>query len=396
MKIITTLALGAVLISPSATAALQAMDEQALSETFGQAIFEVTDQGVSQADGSTLEMLRLTIGARVELNANIEEISLGRYWRPEGTNCTGGAGGDKICYNNVVPVTYDDNVKWACTANPCGSVGLGSDQYVSSALTHDTGGEKSFFDESVFPGGFKPDGGVDIKLRDVTMGQAINKGNGVYELLPFVQENPYLEFAFDESSGVRKLVGFRLGAEESFGYQGNIIDVISGFIRPTITADVELDLGALGKLPLGSISLEAFLGGVRTVGWLDTKTLDLTNVSGAASLLVTSPEKLLDESPHPQLFPVQSNYLNHTNAFFFSMGTRSIQWSAVQGFSPEVTSPGFWINLGGDGGLIAKTQEGQHPNNYFPNHPKFQLYGGNTNYGDINTLPSWSQTYNTN
>jgi hypothetical protein len=395
MKIIKIITLGGLLLSAGMASAMKAMDEAALSETYGQAIFEVTDQGVSQADGSTLEMLRLTIGARVELNANIEEISLGRYWRPEGTNCTGGSGGDKVCYNNVVPVAYDDNIKWACTANPCGSVGLAESNYESSLLTHDTGGAKSFFDESVFPGGWEPDAGVDIKLRDVTMGQTIDRGNGVYELLPFVQENPYLEFAFDESSGVRKLVGFRLGAEESFGYQGNIIDVISGFIRPTITANVELPIGGI-SIPLGTLKLEAFLGGVRTIGWLDAKTLDVTSVSGAASLLISDPQSVVDESPTAQLFPVQSNYLEHTNAFFFSVGTRSIQWSSVQGFSPEVTQPGFWINLGGDGGLIANTQQGQHPNNYFPNHPKFQEYGGNTNYGDPSLLPSWSQTYNTN
>lgn len=395
MKIIKIITLGGLLLSAGMASAMKAMDEAALSETYGQAIFEVTDQGVSQADGSTLEMLRLTIGARVELNANIEEISLGRYWRPEGTNCTGGSGGDKVCYNNVVPVTYDDNIQWACTANPCGSVGLAESNYESSLLTHDTGGAKSFFDESVFPGGWQPDSGVDIKLRDVTMGQTIDRGNGVYELLPFVQENPYLEFAFDESSGVRKLVGFRLGAEESFGYQGNIIDVISGFIRPTITANVELPIGGI-SIPLGTLKLEAFLGGVRTIGWLDAKTLDVTSVDGAASLLISDPQSVVDESPTAQLFPVQSNYLEHTNAFFFSVGTRSIQWSSVQGFSPEVTQPGFWINLGGDGGLIANTQQGQHPNNYFPNHPKFQEYGGNTNYGDPSLLPSWSQTYNTN
>lgn len=389
MKIIKKLPALIVMICPSAWAGMQPMDESEMSSTYGQAIFEVTDQVVSQPGGADLSMLRLTIGARIEINANVEELSLGRYWRPEGTNCTGGAGGDKVCYNNVLPVSYNDNINWACTAKPCGSVGLADENYKSSALTHDTGGEKSFFD---FPGGYQPDGGVDIKLRDVTMGQVRDKGNGQYELLPFIQENPYFEFAFDETSGARKLVGFRIGSEESFGYQGNIIDVISGFIRPNITANVEVPV--LGGL--GTIKLEAFLGGVRTIGWLDTKTLDLYSVDGLASVLITGPDALLDQSPHAQLFPVQSNYLEHSKAFFFSVGTRSIQWSSVQGFSPDVTSPGFWLNMGGDGGLIAKTQEGDHPNNYFPGHPKNAIYGGNTNYGNIANLPSWSQTYNNN
>ncbi|WP_430459639.1 hypothetical protein ACQUQU_10525 [Thalassolituus sp. LLYu03] len=382
--IVTTLAL----VASASGYAMKMMDEAALSDTYGQAIFEVNDQSVTQADGSSLDMLRLTIGARIEINANIDELSLGRYWRPEGTNCTGGAGGDKICYNNVVPVSYNDNINWACTAKPCGSVGLAESNYKSSALTHETAG-LSFFD---YPGGFQPDGGVDIKLRDLTMGQIRDKGNGVYEMLPFVQENPYFEFAFDESSGVRKLVGFRLGAEESFGYQGNIIDVVSGFIRPSIVAEPKLG----GVIPVGEIKLDAFLGGVRTIGWLDANNLNLYSVSGLASILVTDPDSLVNESKEAQLFPVQSNYIEHSKAFFFSVGTRSIQWSSVQGFSPEVTQPGFWINLGGDDSLKATTQQGQHPNNYFPSHPKFQLYGGNTNYGNVNTLPSWSQTYTSN
>lgn len=391
MNTIIKMALPVLLVFPvlMTQAAMQPMDEGELSSTFGQAIFEVTDQVVSQDGGADLRMLRLTMGARIEINANVEELALGRYWRPEGTNCIGGAN-NQICYNNILPASYDDNIKWACTGNPCGNVGLSDADYFSSDKTHAVG-EKSFFDTSAFPGGFQPDGGVDIKLRDVTMGQVRDKGNGVYELLPLVQENPYFEFAFDETSGARKLVGFRMGAEDTFGYQGNIIDVISGFIRPTITADSKL----LG-LDVGAIQLEAFLGGVRTIGFLDKNTLVLKNTGGLTGLLVSDRESLIEQSSHAQLFPVQSNFLNHTNAFFFSVGTRSVQWSSIQGFSPEITQPGFWINLGGDGGLISETQKGAHPNNYFPGHPKHALYGNNTNFGDVNSLPSWSQTYRNN
>lgn len=377
---------------PVIAAAMQTMDDASLSETYGQAIFEVTDQTVEQAGGGSLDMLRLTIGARIEINANIEEIALGRYWRPEGTNCTGGAGGDKICYNDIVPDSYNDNINWACTAKPCGSVGLAESVYAPSSLSNGT--STPFFD---FPGGFEPDSGVDIKLRDVTMGQVIKQtdsnGQAVYELTPFIQENPYLEFAFDNVGGAKQLVGFRLGAEDSYGYQGNIIDVISGFIRPTITANVA---------GLANIHLEAFLGGVRTVGWLDASNLviyDIEDTSGLGfivDLLAGDPQKLVNQSPNPQLFPVQTNYLNHTKGFFISMGTRSIQWSPVQGFSPEVTEPGFWLNMGGDGGLIANTRYTNHPNNYFPTHDKFNTYGSLPNYGDTTTRPSWSQTYTAN
>lgn len=379
-----TIIVAALFCFSQAAMALQPMSEAELSDTVGQAIFELKDQQITQPDGSDLDLLRLTMGARIEINANIEEVNLGRYWRPEGTNCSGGAGGNKVCYNNVLPESYDDNINWACTAKPCGHVGLPDSDYLSSNLTHNVG-EKSFFD---FPGGFRPDGGIDVKLRDLTLGQ-IRRENGRYEMLPFVQENPYIELAFDETSGSRKLVGFRIGAEDAFGYQGNIIDVISGYIYPDIVAETEI----IG-IPLGDIKLAASLGGVRSIGFLDEKTLDLFSVGFPASILVSNPERLIAQSPHGQLYPVQSNYLEHTEAFFFSVGTRSIQWSQVGSFKPEASNPGFWINLGGDGGLQARTQQGDHPMNYFPGHPKHDLYSGSENYGNVNALPSWSQTYN--
>ncbi|MFY9178230.1 MAG: hypothetical protein WAO12_00440, partial [Venatoribacter sp.] len=134
--------------SQLALAGLQAMNDEELSAMHGQALYELKEFGygdVPQPGSEDLRMVRLTIGARIELNANVEELALGRYWRPEGTNCTGGSGGDKVCYNNTVPVGYDDNIKWACTAKPCGSVGLNADSYNSSSKTHNVG-KKSFFD----------------------------------------------------------------------------------------------------------------------------------------------------------------------------------------------------------------------------------------------------------
>lgn len=365
-------------VAPATVSALQPMDEQELAGTHGQALYEVTDTLVEQPEGAALRMLKLTMGARIEINANVEELSLGRYWRPEGTNCSGGPGGDKVCFNNIIPSNYNDNINWACTAKPCGSVGLDPVNYDSSELSH--GFEKSFFD---FEGGYQPDGGIDIKLRHVTMGRLIND-----VLEPMVQENPYLEFAFDQS----QLVGFRAGFEETWGFQGNIIDVISGFITPDITVDATL----FGSIPVGEITLVASLGGVRTIGWLDPRTLTLKNTGGFTGLLITGPEALMNSASHGQLFPVQANYLDHTKAFFLSMGTRSIQWSQTQGFSPEVTEPGFWLNLGGDGGLIARTQDNDHPNNYFPGHSYGGIYANKPTHEAPTgkTLPTWSETYN--
>lgn len=361
------------LLSVVAQAELTPMPEHELDSTYGQAIFEVRDQVVEQSNGTDLSMLRLTIGAQVEINANVAEVSLGRYWRPEGTNCTGGNGG-RVCYNNNPPTSYNDNINWACTAAPCGSVGLTVTEYESSSITH--GETKHFVD---YPSGFFPDAGIDLKIRDLTMGQ-VNCSNGVCDMTPFVQQNPYLEFAFDETSGSRKLVGFRVGSEDGFGYQGNAIDVVSGFIRPSITADA----GALG-----TIELETQLGGVRTIGWIDKNQTIVLGGSGLASILGGGLVETI--SPTAQLFPVQSNYLDHTAAFFFSLGTRAIDWSEVAGFSPATTQPGVWINLGGDGALIANTRQGDHPNNYFPGHPNYGRYSGGTNY----TRPqaSWSETY---
>ena len=383
------LLLWVILLSASANAAMKAMDESDLASTYGQAIFEVKDQAVKQADGSDLNMLKLTMGARIEINANVEEIALGRYWRPEGTNCSGAAAG-QVCYNDIVPENYNDNIDWACTAAPCGSIGLPDADYQSSLLTHSVG-EQSFDEASIFPSGFEPDGGVDVKIRHLTMGQVRDDdGDGVYELIPFVQENPYFEFAFDETGDTRKLVGFRLGAEDSFGYQGNAIDVISGFIRPDITATVKLN----GGLGLGELRLETQLGGVRTIGWIDANTTVLKSVDGIAGLLIRDEENVEERSAHAQLFPVQSNYLNHSSAFFFSAGTRAITWSEVGGNTPAPTMPGFWLNMGGDRGLIAETQKGSHPINYYPGHSYGDAYRNNGNVQNYNNAqPSWSETY---
>ncbi len=406
----TTIALLALLLSLNAQAKLKPMSEIAMSDTYGQAMFEIKHkQNIAQGGSrNDLEMLKITIGARIEINANVAELSIGRYWRPEGTNCTGGSDGNKICFNgpaasipgnnsnpNRDGSDYYGNLSWACTANPCGSVGFQDSEYVSSTLTHagtalNGLSPKQFFD---FPGGFEPDNGVDIKLRDVTMGQIRDIGGGKYEMTPFVQENPYFEFAFDNTGGTRKLVGFRFGAENSFGYQGNVIDVLSGFIRPNIKAQA-----ALGGLPLGQVTMSADLGGVRTVGWLDPRGIYDLNVSGMAALLINGREALVNMSKHPQLYPVQSNYLKHSSGFFVSMGIRPIKWSRHTpnaanpgGFQPALTAPGFWLNMGGDGGLRATTKEGDHPKNYFPGHPNFNKYSASTNFNQPQA--SWSSTY---
>lgn len=417
MKII--MILSALIFSLATQAKLEPMSEDAMSDTYGQAMFEIKhNKNVAQGGGrNSLDMLKLTIGARIEINANVAEVAVGRYWRPEGTNCTGGPDNNKMCFNGPSAPIPDNNsnpsrdgsdyygqLSWACTAQPCGSVGLyvkksatdsSNSVYTSSTLTH--GGTalnglspKEFFD---FPGGFEPDGGVDIKLRDITMGQIRDIGGGKYEMTPFVQENPYFEFAFDNSGATRKLVGFRLGFENSFGYQGNVIDVLSGFIRPNIKADAKL-----GALPLGTVTMAADLGGVRTVGWLDPRGIYDLTVQGMAALLINGRQALVNMSKHPQLYPVQSNYLKNTSGFFLSMSIRPVQWTRhtpnganPNGFKPALTAPGFWLNMGGDGGLRATTKEGDHPKNYFPGHPNFTKYSTSKNFNQ--PQPSWSSTY---
>jgi hypothetical protein len=368
-KAVTMLFLAIIL---PAQAELTVLEDNHLGDIYGQAIFEITNQDVVQPGGDSLEMIKLTVGARIELNANIEEIALGRYWRPDGTNCSGGngdQGGSPICYNNGTnPTPNTQNLKWACTSYPCGNVDRPEGAYISSSLTH--GKEESF---NSYPGGFEPDNGVDIKLRDVTMGRVMWSGGKRY-LEPFVQENPYIELAFDENaSGIRQLAGFRIGSEDSYGVQGNIIDVISGFVEPNITATI---IGI-------DIDIVASLGGVRTLGWLAEDKLDLGDLLNGI---------LVDLSPTAQLFPVQGNHLNHTGAFFLSANSKPIQWAGITGSpAPSVTAPGFWLNMGGDGRLIAKTQDGDHPNNYFPGHSKYQTYQNSTNYG--RSVPTFSETY---
>ena len=52
------------IIAPTSTMALQAMDEKELAGTHGQALYEVTDTLITQPEGAALRMLRLTMGDR--------------------------------------------------------------------------------------------------------------------------------------------------------------------------------------------------------------------------------------------------------------------------------------------------------------------------------------------
>lgn len=370
-------------ITLPAQAELTAIEDNHLGDIYGQAIFEITNQDVAQDSGGSLEMIKLTVGARVEINANIDEIALGRYWRPEGTDCLYGGNASRVCDNGYNDAPLTKNISWACTVKPCGSVELEDSNYMSSVLTH--GKTLSFF---AYPGSFEPESGVDIKLRDVTMGRT-NCSNGVCVLEPFVQENPYIELAFDKNaSGIRQLAGFRVGSEDSFGIQGNIIDVISGFVRPEVTADV---YDPVFDGYLGTLAMAASIGGVRTVGWIDNRNLDVSADSTWVLDLLLAFTTVEALSPTAQLFPVQGNHLDHTKAFFLSANAKPINWSTVGGYSPAVTAPGFWLNMGGDGALKATTQEGDHPINYFPGHPKHALYSASTNYSK--NVPTWSDTY---
>jgi hypothetical protein len=254
--------------------------------------------------------------------------------------------------------------------------------YMSSDLTH--GKTLTFF---AFPGGFEPDGGVDIKLRDVTMGRVMIK-DGKRILEPFIQENPYIEVAFDKNaSGIRELAGFRVGSEDSYGIQGNVIDVISGYITPEITAEVIVPV--LGNV--GTLYMTAPLGGVRTIGFIDEDTADVSNNTGGLIQIIEGIAGIEGLAPTAQLYPVQGNYLNHTRAFFLSANSKPIQWGAIGGYTPAVTGTGFWLNMGGDGRLEATTRELDHPINYFPGHPKLAKYGASTNYNK--NVGQFSETY---
>lgn len=278
-----------------AQADLQAIPDEALGDFVGQAIFKVQDfKAYPQSGGGSLDFTRMTVGAKVEINANIALLELGRYPRAtinDSRYNTGAVHDNNKAYCREGGRFCSSNDGWACANNPCG------------------------WDSNGDSGGNTPD--VDIRIRNLSLGTE-SGGN----LSDFVFENPYVEFAFSGTGASRKLVGVRTGYAKATGIMGNVIDVISGALRPYVKDDT---FGLqVGYLPMIGSRNKGYIDGFFEPG--------LVNTLGKSG---------------PQLWATRTITLANSQDFFMSLQNRKVDYpalSATVGASPTAW-PGFWMNI---------------------------------------------------
>lgn len=169
------------LILPLATAAiadLQPITDDELSQVTGQAFVSVDRQYHPDENDST-SYTRVNLGMDIEIQTNVDVLELGRYERD----------GEKSGTSDVLIEDF----------------ALG---YINN---------RAYFDRnSKAPRQRRPDGSA----------------YGENEIVPFLIDNPFFEFAYDENA--EEVVGFRLGFGESMG-------MLSGRIE-TLTGNVNVDI----------------------------------------------------------------------------------------------------------------------------------------------------------
>lgn len=151
-------------------AELVLVDDSELASFAGQAMISIEDYDVVQADATTNEFFRVTLGATIETNATIDNLELGTY--------------DRAGYSSASDIDIDN-------------LRLG---YID------------------------PD---------------------TYEYVPFVITDPYMEFAFSESNGVRDVVGLRIGAGSVSGALTANINSLTGNFEIMIDHDGNPDTAAI-------------------------------------------------------------------------------------------------------------------------------------------------------
>ncbi|HCM04431.1 MAG TPA: hypothetical protein DIC30_00295 [Oceanospirillales bacterium] len=421
-----------------------ALSDEALGQVTGQALFKIEEDTVPNSEGITFT--KLTLGLEIAMNVNIDELNVGRYYRQGGNTCMAGQKG-RFCDNTLATDPFNS---WNCTENKCGGIDNydGNNPLSASALVYGdliglSGAEKlgaalasvinddhyansaPFTRSDIFPSGFERTSDTDIRLRDMSFGRVIENQDGTQTLEDFIIQKPFIQFAHEDvtvgSETVRKIAGLRLGFGSSTGVQGQVIDAVSGFVRPVI--DVSVDAGNL--VGQAEFTFAPYLGGVRTVGFIDTdpnKTLvSPCSGSGIVCGSVEDAAKVSEASPQAQLFPMQNLVLDDSPAVWLSVQSKDVSYpsdtqevdNGAGGtdsikFDYETAKAGFWFNLGALGlskngtnvlqqvdgssnytsaslqefnvlsGIQGKTAKPLHPDNYFSAHPN------NTKYPQVN------------
>lgn len=408
-----------------------ALSDEALGQVTGQALFKIEEYDSTFGNQPDMSFTKMTLGLKIEMNVNIDELAVGTYYRQPGNTCDGTFEG-RFCLNTAASDPFN---KWNCSESTCGGItddhgnnpfsasavvygkllnltnseiqaatwgSLTGDHYASSVMfTGDPNKNSADF----FPAGFERTESTDIKLRHVSFGRVIENPDGTQTLEDFIIEKPYVEFAHDDSNGTRKIAGVRIGFGSSEGTQGQAIDVVSGFIQPVIRATANATL--IGLSGQGDFTFAPYLGGVRTSGYIHpTKTIaggctSSGPIGGVVCGKVDTSEEIAEASPQAQLFPLQNLVLKKSPNIWLSLQSKDINYEPdTKGdytYNYETAKAGAWFNLGAltvfengqqvgiEGltaatGITGNTNQPKHPDNYFSAHPNSNKFPQANNY----------------
>ncbi|WP_242674568.1 hypothetical protein [Marinobacter halodurans] len=224
-------------------AELKPISDEAMSEVTGQAFVSVDRQQYPSADNNT-SYTRVNLGMDIEIQTNADTFELGRYERDgevEGSS-------DVLINNFSLGYIYDS----------------------------------SYYERN-------PDAARQLKAD----GSAYQDG----EIVPFKISNPYLEFAYDEST--EEIVGFRFGFGESQG-------ILSGAIQQ-LTGNINIDILDRGE----GLSAADSNGNLfdQMVGFLTPVLAGSSPLKTKARLVQGNP----DRDNYGGLDPVRAEYIGVPN-----------------------------------------------------------------------------------
>lgn len=224
-------------------AELKPISDEAMSEVTGQAFISVDRQQNPSVDNDT-SYTRVNLGMDIEIQTNADTFELGRYERAgevEGSS-------DVLINNFSLGYIYDS----------------------------------SYYERN-------PDAARELKDD----GSAYQDG----EIVPFKISNPYLEFAYDESS--EEIVGFRFGFGKSQG-------ILSGAIQQ-LTGNINIDILDRGE----GLSTADSNGNLfdQMVGFLTPVLAGSSPLKTKAKLVQGDP----DRDNYGALDPIRSEYIGVPN-----------------------------------------------------------------------------------
>jgi hypothetical protein len=196
------------MLSGPLSAELVAIDDQALSDFSGQAIIAVDNYQVVQANALNTEFTRITLGSKVETNATIDKLEVGKYDRT-GSSSDADIDIDNLRLGYIDPVTY--------------------------------------------------------------------------EYVPFVIDNPYMEFGFTELNGVKTIAGIRIGAGSVAGVLTANINALTGNLELLIDHDNDVATAPLSAQLLDSTGAATNIRATH-VGLPGDCTSDCISLTNLASL----------------------------------------------------------------------------------------------------------------